>query len=50
MKEVTVTEELICPWCYAMIEVNNSDDTVRCKVCERIITESDLENEEFKEE
>ena len=43
MNEIEVVEELICPWCYSLIEVINEDDAVKCSVCERIVTEEDLE-------
>ena len=43
MNENEVVEDLICPWCYSLIEVINNDDTLICRICERIVTEEDLE-------
>ena len=43
MNENEVLTDLICPWCYSLIEVINEDDTVKCSVCERIVSEEDLE-------
>jgi len=50
MKEVVVIEELICPWCYSMNIIQEDVEVFQCKVCNRVVTEEDLEQEELKEE
>jgi hypothetical protein len=38
--------EIICPWCYCMTVYSTKEEEINyCEVCQRLITEGDLENE-----
>lgn len=39
------TSNIVCPWCYNQTKVNNNLEENKCEVCQRVITEGDLENE-----
>jgi hypothetical protein len=41
---------IVCPWCYRTIEIPAEEESFTCPVCDRIITEDDIEYEEHKED
>lgn len=43
------TQSVVCPWCYSVTQADFNLST-SCKVCERQITEDDLEYEILKDE
>jgi len=42
-------QEIICPWCYNLNSVLKDVEVFQCKVCNRVVTEEDLIQEELKE-
>lgn len=38
--------EIICPWCFAVIEINDAETPLTCNTCRRIITNEDLESQD----
>jgi hypothetical protein len=46
----TQLQLIVCPWCYHTIETSPDEEQFTCPVCDRIITEDDIEYEEHKED
>ena len=43
-------ELIICPWCKTVTTVGEEENEVQCSICQRIITEEDLEEAVQQEE
>jgi len=39
-----------CPWCFHAIETSSEEETFICPICNRVITEDDIEYAECKED
>lgn len=42
MEEESQPVEIICPWCYSLITIDNEEDSPICNNCKRRITEEDI--------
>lgn len=42
-------ELIVCPWCLSATSVGEDEIEFKCFICERIITEEDIEEAELKE-
>jgi len=43
-------ELIICPWCKAAISFSEEENEVQCSICQRVITQEDLEEAVHLEE
>ncbi len=41
---------IVCPWCCNTIEASSEEETFTCPICDRVITEDDIEYAEYKED
>jgi len=45
----TIIQLIVCPWCYSTIEALNHAEEYPCPICQRVITEEDIENAMYKD-
>lgn len=43
-------ELIICPWCMSVTSVTDDEVEFKCTVCERYISQEDIEDAAFKKE